>query len=629
MKRGLRHFRLAVLILCLFHPLAAEARTLPETFVVRALALEGVAHVPKKGLSKTLAARPRPAWRFWEKEEPLSMSDLEDDEDRIRQFYRARGYYHVRVALQVQATGGEADNIAGDRKGPLPVVRVTFKVTEGAPVIVAGVRIDIAGKAPGKPALLEKIPLRQGRVFTESDYRSAKKAIERYYGNRGFAFAKIDGRVRIDVRENRARATFTVDPGRVYRFGEIEISQEGPRVKEEVVRRALAFAPGEPYTTEAVDRSRRNLVELDVFRTALIAPGQPAPEADTIPVKIRLQTKKPRQVGFGVGYGSEDGLRLRASWTYRNAFSRAGRFTLSARRTDLLQNVQGQYTQPYWPDARTDLRSLGGWEREIYDSYTNRRRFLNAAFDRRLHSAWTGSIGYGLEINDLEKVQVADPAERREFIRNNQYLISAVDAGIAWKKVDNELYPTDGGTFSLASQQAFGAIGSELSYVNPSVEARLYRTYFAPVTFAGRLKLESIEQIGDTDFIPVFKRLFLGGSNTVRGYGYRMLGPLDAGGAPLGGKTAANGNLEARFPIYGDFSGVVFFDAGAVDPDAFRIDAGKVRTSCGAGFRYDSVIGPLRVEVGYKLNPTGEDELPAGVAPEKRWRLHFSVGQTF
>jgi outer membrane translocation and assembly module TamA len=149
------------------------------------------------------------------------------------------------------------------------------------------------------------------------------------------------------------------------------------------------------------------------------------------------------------------------------------------------------------------------------------------------------------------------------------------------------------------------------------------------MTLAARLKLESIEGIEDTNFIPVFKRLFLGGSNTVRGYGYRMLGPLDDNGLPLGGKTAVNANLEGRFPLFRSFSGIVFIDAGAVDPDSFQFDAGEIRIACGAGFRYDSVIGPLRVEVGYKLNPVEEDELPEGVEAEERWRIHFSIGQTF
>lgn len=620
---------MALLVLWLLLPLPAKGAPLPELFVVRTVTFDGVESVPVAELRKTLAARPRPFWRFWEPEEALGIPDLKDDQERIRQFYRARGFYHARVAYDAEPTGAEAQKIAGESAGPVPVVRVAFSVKEGPPVEISGIRIHTPLTDPSEEELAEQIPLKKGRIFTEGDYRAAKKNLERTFQNRGFPFPKVEGRVRVDVRENSARVEFSVDPGRALSFGAVKIVQEGETVSEKVVSRALRFETGDPYSAAAVEQSRRNLVNLDLFRSALILPGRPEEDTASLPMEVRLRSKEPRQIGFGVGYGSEDGLRLRASWTYRNAFSRAGRFTLSARRTDLVQNVQAEYTQPYWVDARTDLRSRAGWEREIFDSYTNRKRFFNAAVDRRLWPNWTGTLGYNLEDNELEQVEIIDPEERIEFIRNNEYLVSSVNAGIGRKRVDSDLYPTTGEVFTLASEQAFGAIGSELSYVNPSVEFKAYRTPLGRVTFGGRLKLESIAGIGGTDFIPIFKRLFLGGSNTVRGYGYRMLGPLDANGVPVGGKSAANANLEARFPIYGSVSGVVFFDAGMVDPESFRFDVGEIRTACGAGFRYDSVIGPIRVEFGYKLNPEGEDELPPGVEPESRWRIHFNVGQTF
>ncbi|MGD8367046.1 MAG: BamA/TamA family outer membrane protein [Desulfobacterales bacterium] len=619
----------ALLFLWLFFPLTANAAALPEAFVVRQVTLHGVASVPAAEIRKALAARPRPFWRPWEPEETLNAQDLKDDQERIRQFYRARGFYHTRIDAEAEPTGDEAKKTTGESGGPLPVVRVVFSVKEGPPVTISEVRVDTFSAEPSEEELLHQVPLKKGQIFTESDYRAAKKSLERSFQNRGFPFPKIEGRVRVDVRENLARVVFTVDPGRALCFGAVKIVQEGATVSETVVLRALRFKTGEPYSASAVEQSRRNLINLDVFRSALILPGQPEADNDSLPMEVRLRSKEPRQVGFGIGYGSEDGLRLRASWTYRNAFSRAGRFTFSASRTDLIQNVQAEYGQPYWIDAKTDLRSRAGWERELFDSYTNRKQFLNAALDRRLPKNWTGTLGYGLEDNKLEEVDIADPIERLEFIRNNEYLISSVNIGIGRKRVDSELYPTAGEVFTLASEQAFAAIGSELSFVNPSVELRAYRTPWGRVTFGGRLKLESIAGIGDTEFIPIFKRLFLGGSNTVRGYGYRMLGPLDANGVPVGGKSAANANIEARFPIYGSFSGVVFFDAGMVDPESFHFDTAAIRTACGAGFRYDSVIGPLRVEFGYKLNPEEESALPPGVEPESRWRIHFNVGQTF
>jgi outer membrane protein assembly complex protein YaeT len=617
---------LTVILLC---PRPAESASLPETFVVGKVTFSGVQNVSKKELRKTLAARPRPFWRFWEPETPLSEIDLKDDLERIRQFYRARGYYHARAEMDTERTGQGAPTTAGEHPRPLPAIRVAFSVQEGPPVTVSEIQIDQPRDGLPDEEVRKRIALQKGKVFTTNDYRSAKKTIERLYGNRGFPFVQVDGRARVDVRENLARVSLVVTPGGVHRFGEVTIAQDGEIVKEAIIRRALEFEAGQKYRASAVEQSQRNLVNLDVFRSALIVPGSPPEDSDKLPMEVRLRAKEPRQIGFGAGYGSEDGLRLRASWSYRNVLSRAGRFTLSARRTDLIENVQAEYFQPYWLDARNDLRGRTGWEREDLESYTNETTFANAAVDRRLSRLWSGSAGYKLENNRLQEIKILDPLEIEELVKNNNYLVSAVNFSLTRSTLDDLLYPTEGSTVSLAFEQASDLFGSELTYRRPAAEIRAYRTFFPPVTLAGRIKVESIQETEDTDFIPIPERLFLGGSNTVRGYGYQMLGPLDPAGNPLGGKSAANANLEARFPIYRSVSGIVFFDAGLVDPEAFKFDLSEVRTACGAGLRYDSVIGPLRVEVGYKLNPVEEDELPAGVEAEERWRIHFSIGQTF
>ena len=620
---------LAILIGCLAVPQQGRGETLPEAFVVRKTTFSGVSSVSKKELRKTLATRPRPFWRFWEPETPLSEIDLKDDLERIRQFYRARGYYHARVEMDTERTGQEAAKTAGEHAGPLPVVRVAFSVQEGPPVIVSEIQIDRPRDGLPDEEVRKRIALQKGKVFTTNDYRSAKKTIERLYGNRGFPFVQVDGQARVDVRENLARVSLAVTPGGIHRFGEVTIAQDGEIVKEAIVRRALEFEPGQKYRASAVEQSQRNLVSLDVFRSALIVPGTPEEGSDKLPMEVRLRAKEPRQIGFGAGYGSEDGLRLRASWTYRNVFSRAGRFTLSARRTDLIENVQVEYFQPYWLDARNDLRGRTGWEREDLESYTNEKTFANVAVDRRLSRLWSGSAGYKLENNRLQEIKILDPLEIEELVKNNSYLVSAVNFSLTRSTIDDLLYPSEGSTVSLTSEQASDLFGSELTYWRPAAEVRAYRTFFPPVTLAGRIRLETIQETEDTDFIPIPERLFLGGSNTVRGYGYQMLGPLDPAGNPLGGKSAANANLEARFPIYRSFSGVVFLDAGLVDTEAFKFELSEVRTACGAGFRYDTPIGPLRVEIGYKLDPKEEDELPAGVEAEERWRIHFSIGQTF
>ena len=150
---------------------------------------------------------------------------------------------------------------------------------------------------------------------------------------------------------------------------------------------------------------------------------------------------------------------------------------------------------------------------------------------------------------------------------------------------------------------------------------------------AGRFRFEVIQETEDTDTIPIFKRLFLGGTNTVRGYGFQKLGPLDPNGKPLGGQTSLLGNLELRYPIYKKLSGVAFLDAGHVNRDPIEIDPDDLRFTGGAGLRYNTAIGPVRIDFGYKLNPPTLGDVATTTTPdedtEDRWKIHFSIGQTF
>jgi outer membrane translocation and assembly module TamA len=153
------------------------------------------------------------------------------------------------------------------------------------------------------------------------------------------------------------------------------------------------------------------------------------------------------------------------------------------------------------------------------------------------------------------------------------------------------------------------------------------------LVLAGRFRFEAIQETEDTDTIPIFKRLFSGGPNTVRGYSFQKLGPLDPNGNPLGGQTSLLGNLELRYPIYKKLGGVTFVDMGHVNRDPFEIDTDDIRFTCGLGLRYNTIIGPIRFDVGYKINPPTLGDVADTTTPdektEDRWQFHISIGQTF
>ena len=389
-----------------------------------------------------------------------------------------------------------------------------------------------------------------------------------------------------------------------------------------VVQRAVTFTPGETYSSEAVEKSQRNLYHLDIFKLSLITPQKPEPGTDAVPMQIQLKAKKRQNIKFGIGYGNEDKLRLKGAWTYRNLWGWAGNFSVNAKRSDLVEDIHADYTQPLFLDAKNTLHAQTGFVREKLVSFTNRKVYAHTSLVRKFKKNWHWTGGYNLEFNNLEKIKISDTDEIEALSKENIYFISFVQGGLVYDTTDKAIDPRKGASVSLSMEWASNLFGSELDYLKPAIELKRIQPLFKEITLAGRISMVTLES-ADPDRIPIFKRLFLGGSNTVRGYGYQELPPLDENGNPIGGLSALNANLEIRSPLYKNLSGVAFTDMGILDNETLRYNLTDMRYSCGIGLRYKTIIGPLRIDWGYKLNPSDED------GNKDRWRIHFSIGQAF
>jgi len=627
---------------------------IPDKFELIGVDFNGVDSVSQKELAKTLAAQPPPIWKFWQPSPILEKEDIEDDLSRIRQFYRNEGYFRTEATVSVTFVGQSTartpvkekppDQNAADRKGEdqtptpvLPRVKLIFSVIEGPPVLVESIEIDVSQPSDETltATLQSELPLKPGQVFRTADYEEAKRFIARGLGNRGYPFAEVSGQAVIDPAVHQAKLNFRVNTGPLSVFGPITIEQEGTEVSEKVIRRALVFSEGQKYNAAKVETSRRNLIRLDVFRTALIQLERPSTTGDgPVPMSIQLRAKERRSVRFGAGYGTEDKLRFQAALTYRNIAGQGGRLSLSGRISDILRNVQLTYVQPYFLDAKNTLTTRAGNELEEPPAYKNNKIFAEVALSRKLTRNWYVQGSYGLSFNKEDSVAASAPVDSGELPFLDQTTrISAVGLEIARDSRDDLLNPTTGSYLGAKIELAPELLGSELAFYQPAVETKVYRQVFKHIVLAGRVKFETIQGMQGTTYIPAFKRLYLGGSDTVRGYDFQKLPPLDRNGDPLGGQTGFNASVEARFPLYKELSGVTFLDAGLLSGKPFQLDFADTRYTCGVGLRYNTVIGPIRVDFGYKLNPqTGKDIGDIG-QPDKivdgRWRLYLNIGQAF
>jgi len=635
------------------------------SFQVRKVHFSGVEAVSKGDLVESLAVWVPPFWEFWEPYPEVRIRDLEDDILRIKQYYQAQGYYqavaeYIIKPINPQEVHNEQTDVgempkpqpehqpenqseheADKRKTPasnqLPKNDITFKIKEGPPVIIRDISVNCQCEMENisDSRFRQTISLKSGTIFKTEGYDQSKVLLRKLLGNRGYPFAKVQGSATVDLNDNSVDISFEIDSGQLYHFGDIHIEGNKAYVQEEVIHRAITFKSGEKFSAKKIDESRRNLFDLNIFRTAVVKMGDAETEKNTVPIDIQIKPRKQRSVKLGVGYGTDDGLRLQAGWSYRNLTGRADRLTLRARRSDIVENIYAEYLLPYFLSARNNLASTTGYEREEKDYYTLKQTSTEANFNHKLGGNWFSSLGYNLENNRPEDVRVEDAEGEVDPRDTENYLVSSVKVSIAHTTVDDVLNSRKGTVVSLSFEDASGYLGSEIDYIRPGIEGRVFIPMPWEMVFAARIDFRSIQEKKDTDYIPISKQFFLGGSKSVRGYGYEKLGVIDEDDVikDVSGLSSFISNIELRFPIYKEFGGVLFLDAGALDPDSFRVDFNSLRYTSGLGLRYNTIIGPIQLDFGYQLNPakstSSDDSSLVRLLNRDRWYLHFNIGQAF
>jgi outer membrane protein assembly factor BamA len=178
-------------------------------------------------------------------------------------------------------------------------------------------------------------------------------------------------------------------------------------------------------------------------------------------------------------------------------------------------------------------------------------------------------------------------------------------------------------------EQAGKWLWGTYNYWEVTGEARHYTRVARRFIWANRVHAGSIDPLGGGDSaVPFFKRYFLGGATSIRGWGRYEVSPLSGFGLPIGGLSMFEGSSEVRMPLAGKLGGVGFFDFGNVSDKTMNFGFSNLRYAVGPGLRYLTPVGPARIDIGWQLNP--EPNLRVNGKPETRqWRIHFSIGQAF
>lgn len=456
-------------------------------------------------------------------------------------------------------------------------------------------------------------------LTSEAEKSAGERAVE-ILQNHGYPYAQA-AIAREPIDKTRARVIIGADPGTLGFFGPIRIAGNR-RVDDRVIRRRLAFAPGELFRRRAIEQTQQRLGALGLFKSVEIRAEDADARPAVVPTVVTVEEGTPWKWNLGTGYAAGERLALDAQLSHLNVLGAAQRIDLQGRISRIERTAEVAFTQTdTWHPALS--LALQARHREI-----DEQAFFALSRGGQAAVSWqwtpelssTGSYAVAREESDV------DPSLGP--------LLGLQDGMLsAWSVDLDHLRGVQAGSpnrnVSLHVEQAGGWMPGTFNYFSALVDGRRYwRVSEGRVVFAGRVRVGSIDPMsGDAD-IPLLKRFFLGGSNEMRGWGIYELSPLSASGEPVGGTSLLTATGEVRVSILARLRGAVFFEAGNVWKEPWTMHLADLRYDAGPGVRLDTPFGLIRVDFGYQLRPL--DGLRIDGRPQtSRWRFHFGIGEAF
>jgi outer membrane protein assembly complex protein YaeT len=608
---------------------------------VTSMAFTGIKAV-KAGQLKSVLATNASSKLPWGEKHYFSREQFEADLKRIVAFYHDRGFPEARVAsFDVK--------LSDDQRS----VAITLNIAEGEPIVAE--RVELQGfealPANHRTRLERTLALKPGQPMDRALIQASREAGLDELKDHGYPYAVVRVSESPGSSDRRRVLSITAEPGQLAHHGPTDI-QGNSSVSDRVIRRQMTFRRGDVFSQSKLLESQRNLYALEVFQFANVQPvREEAEKPAEIPTRITVTEGKHRKVNFSLGYGTEERGRVEGDWRHVNFFGGARTAGVHARYSRLDRGVRLNLLQPYFFSRQYSFGLQGQyWHNDepafVMNNIGGRAtitreigRTRRTAVERR--PTTTVSFTYANEWEDYQVSEqtLADPTTWDDLIalgidprtgagRGRRSSFS-LDGGR--NTTNNVLDARRGYVAALHLEQAGTWLGGDFDYWEINGELRHYVTIARRLVLAVRARGGSIDGIGATPEnvnVPFYKLYFLGGATNLRGWGRYDVAPLSEGGTPIGGQTFTNFSAEVRLPIWKSLSGVLFADGGNVWADPWDFNLHDLRYDVGPGLRYNTPIGPLRVDLGYQLNPI-PGLLIDGKKEERHFRLHFSIGQAF
>jgi outer membrane protein insertion porin family len=576
---------------------------------VESVTLEGNQEFPSKTLLSSIQTGPPGILGpVWFGSGLFRQQVLDADLRSLESFYRTHGYTGVKV-------GPARLQFTDDRSR----VRITIPIVEGARLTVG--QIGIHGVTLLTPdEIKQAVPLVTGQPWNPAKLGEGRNGLLRLFTQKGY----LQARVKAEGKRHgdRMDVTYTVDEGKQTRIGRVLV-QGLLLTRKGTIMRELSFHEGEPLNPEKLSEAQRKLSAFPQFESVRVTPKKESLDPLVSDVEIHVREGKPWRLDVGAGYNTDVGAGgfvevshdnlwgTRRSISFREQVNQRGLLSDLALRDPYVFNTNWQ--------GELGLR----WEMQDpqnvgykFEKLGFRTSVQKALFEEDIHGL-TGELTYRL---DRVRRYDIDPSLAPDDIKAGTEIVASLTPSFTLDRRDNKVNPTSGSLQFTSLETAGTMFGSDANFMKFRFESYWFFNFLPPTVFAlsGRLGLAT--PFGNANELPIEDRFYAGGETTIRGYLENEVGPLNDSGEALGGDALLIFNLEWRFPIWKILGGALFVDTGTVTNKVNDLFDTGFKTGVGGGLRVLTPVGPVRVDVGYALNPIRQDS---------RWQAYFSVGNPF
>jgi outer membrane protein insertion porin family len=584
--------------------------------VVKRVEFQGNYAFSSKVLKKVVKTQPSNILSFLTKAGRVSSDQLDSDVSALRDYYQNHGYEDVVV--------NEPD-IQPTSNGKVAVV---FTITEGpqysvGTVTVTGAQVFTTAQVQGI------LKTTQGGTFSPQDLRDDTKAIGDLYGQRGYIDMTADAQT-TTAGEHVINVTYSITEGTQSYIQDINI-QGNTRTRDKVIRRELAVSPGEVYDTQLIDVSKQRLENLGYFNKDNGV--QIYPSDTDVPgrkdVNVQVQEARTGSFNFGAGFSSIDSLLGFVEVQQTNfdllnwpSFTGGGerfqaRFQLGTQRTD----ADVSLTEPYFLDYQLSVGDEAFYSTADYVSDVYEQKDYGDEIDIRKPLGAFTSVRLSYRLEDIKIYDISSDVSQDILRDAGNHTKSTITAGYTYDTRDSVYLTRKGERVDFSAFVSGGPLGGNVNDWGFDLNGAKYFSLPGDGILLLNGEWSEVENFDNSDHVPLFDRLYLGGPNSLRGFRFRAMAPYDDKGQPIGGDSLARITAEYTFPIMDRIRGATFYDTGFVNRGAYDMSLDQLASDVGLGLRLDLPIGPVRLDYGVPIqNPHHSSSTG---------QFNFSIGYQF